>query len=143
MVQTSLTVVNLQDLQRAMREVPRELGKEVRRELRPIANEVKADAARNASWSRRIPRSLSVRIQFGRRPSVRIEARRQIAPHARPFEGAAGKPRFRHPVFGNRDRWVNQATRPYLLPAIRSRQTSVARRMRIAVERAVARHGLR
>ena len=56
-------------------------------------------------------------------------------PHARPYEGISQQGStsyFRHPVFGNREVWVSQNTRPYLWPAVRGR----ARDMRAAVEQA-------
>lgn len=143
MVQVTLAVLGAASLRQRLGEVPKSLQAEVRRELRPIAYEVRDEARSNASWSSRIPRSLSVRIRFGRRPAVNIEARRQVAPHARPFEGAGGRGSFRHPVFGNRRSWVSQRTRPFLLPALNARRSAIAVRMSRVVDRAVARHGLR
>jgi hypothetical protein len=76
----------------------------------------------NASWSRRIPGALQVRPLTGARSAgvfLRVNSAR--APHARAFEGLGRRATrfFRHPVFGNRDVWVDEATRPFMVPAVR------------------------
>jgi hypothetical protein len=53
---------------------------------------------------------------------VRVSA---SVPHARPYEGISQQGStsyFRHPVFGNRENWVSQATRPYAWPAVLGRR---------------------
>jgi hypothetical protein len=93
---------------------------EVRIALRPAvleAGNLIADAAKaNASWSGRIPGAISVTSNLTSSGGAVIRVDSTTAPHARPYEGRSGSP-FRHPVFGNRDNWVSQATRPFLKPA--------------------------
>lgn len=108
-----------------LRALVRELGvmtPVVRRELRTGFREVgrgAADAAKaDASWSSRIPKAISVRPLTGARTAgVYLRVNSARAPHARPYEGIGGQATFRHPVFG-RNRWVAEATRPYLTPAV-------------------------
>jgi hypothetical protein len=75
----------------------------------------------NASWSRRIPGSIIVRPLTGvRSAGVFLRTNSNRAPHARAYEGLGRRANrfFRHPVFGNRDVWVDEATRPFLVPAV-------------------------
>lgn len=97
---------------------PPELRKAMRPALKAAAEPIVADAKARASWSTRIPRAISLGVRFGRRdPGVSIRVRRGVAPHGRAHEGITGNATFRHPVFGHRDRWVDQGTRSYLAPA--------------------------
>ena len=102
----------------ALRDVPRELRPQVRKALKSGGEGIRARAAQEASWSRRIPRSLRVRTRFGgTRAGVYVTASRLAAPQARPFEGITGNAEFRHPVPGT-GRWVSQKVRPFLAPAV-------------------------
>lgn len=98
------------DLKAAGTKLPRQLGKR----LKQAGELVAVDARQRASWSTRIPGSIRV---TGGATSVSIKAGGPKAPHAAPYEGAAGQATFRHPVYGNRHAWRTQATRPYLRPA--------------------------
>lgn len=123
--------------------VPVEQRKAVRPVLQGAGYEVRDLAARNASWSSRIPGSLRVRVTFtGPRPGVYVYADGKRAEHARPFEGMTGRNPFRHPVFGDRERWVAQAARPFLVPALRAKQGDVQRAIQQAVMEAFAKAGV-
>lgn len=50
---------------------------------------------------------------------------------------------FRHPVFGNREEWVSQATRPYAWPAIRGRIPQITADVGTAYENAARECGFR
>lgn len=77
----------------------------------------------NAGWSTRIPGSISLRVSTSAsRAGVTLRTNAATAPHARPYEGIAAGGSFRHPVFGNRNVWVAQATRPFLRPAVETTQ---------------------
>jgi hypothetical protein len=79
------------------------------------------DARSRASWSSRIPGAISVTSTVTEtRLSVQLRVSAKQAPHARPYEGLGQGGSFRHPVYGHRDRWVTQATRPYALPAVKA-----------------------
>jgi hypothetical protein len=96
----------------------------------PITMQAKA----NASWSRRIPGAITMRTSYsGSRAGVYIRVNSAQAPHARPYEGVEGNPAFRHPVYGG-DKWVTQATRPFVAPAIRAG----APRVKAGVEQAIS-----
>lgn len=109
------------EFRRALRQLDNELAKGLTRELRKVIREhVVPDAKSNASWSSRIPRNIRPMVQ-ARRLGVRVSSRG--APHARPFEGISKGARgsrgsFRHPLFGDRDNWFEQSTRPFLTPAM-------------------------
>lgn len=129
-------------LAQMLREVPEDIRRELARELNALGQDVRATAAANASWSRRIPRSLNVRTTFGNRAGVTITARSAVAPHARPFEGVGGNAAFRHPLFGDRETWVNQATRPYLLDAADAHRPALVRAAVEAIDAALTRSRL-
>lgn len=126
----SLHFADASDLLRALRRIPKELHRGVRKPLRELGLDTMREAQTNASWSSRIPRALSVRVSLAsNRPGVSIRASLKAAPHARALEGIIDDP-FKHPVFGDYSTWVSQAARPYLLPAThaagpRLRQTVV------------------
>ncbi|WP_160051429.1 HK97 gp10 family phage protein [Nocardiopsis sp. FR26] len=97
---------------------PEDLRKSLRPRMKAAGQPILADARRRASWSTRIPRALRLATSFTRRQAgVSIVASQRIAPHARPLEGIRGNRTFRRPVFGDRETWVEQNTRPYLVPA--------------------------
>lgn len=130
----------VRDLQR----IPTDLRKELRPRLRTAGEQVMASAKASASWSSRIPGALSLRVSFaGDRAGVYIEANAKRAPHARVYEGLMADP-FRHPVFQNKRRdaaWVEQAARPFLLPAARGGYEAVVDAVGDAIDTVLAQHG--
>lgn len=86
---------------------------------------VAQDAKRRSSWSSRIPGTIRVETSVGEnREGVKIRAGGPGAPHARPYEGLSVRGDvFRHPVYGNRENWVEQETRPFLFPAAAAMQS--------------------
>lgn len=130
-------------LARRLAAVPAGARRSTAKALRRTAEEVKVDAASNASWSSRIPDSLVVQVRFaGRYPGAVIIARASIAPHARPYEGIGGNAYFKHPLFGNRDKLQLQATRPFLRPAVLQAGSELPDRLAAAVDEAVKATGL-
>lgn len=108
-----------------MRALPRELRKEMRPKLRKAGEVVVRDARARARWSTRIPGTIRIRTSFRvHRESVEVIAGGKRAPHARPYEGLSRDP-FRHPLFGNREAWVSQPARPFLLPAAKAKRGEV------------------
>lgn len=98
--------------------IPKEMRRMLRPGLRKAGGRVLTRARSNASWSTRIPGATRIAVKFaGREPGVSIVTNAKRAPHARPYEGITGEATFRHPVFGNREVWVTQRTRPFLAPA--------------------------
>lgn len=106
------------ELAKDLGKIPAELRKAMRPALKAAAEPIVADAKGRASWSRRIPRAISLSVRFASRdPGVSIRVRRGAAPHGRAYEGITGNASFLHPVHGHRKRLVVQETRPYLAPA--------------------------
>lgn len=106
------------DLRKIGDGVGRNLGKEFKRAAGPVAQQARA----NASWSSRIPGAISVGVSSSRRfPGAQIKVSKDKAPHARLFEYPGRGGSFRHPVYGNREVWVEQRGRPFIRPAVREK----------------------
>lgn len=93
--------------------------------MRAAAEIIAAEARRlAASWSVQVP------------PSVRVSGGGTSAT----VSSAAGPsypnevPRVRHPVFGHRDRWVDNAYRPFLAPAAAAKADAAAAEVAKAVD---------
>ncbi len=131
-------------LQRDLGKIEPELRKKLRPALKTAAEPIVADAKQRASWSARIPRAITLSIRFAKRdPGVSMRVRRTIAPHGRPYEGIRGNATFRHPVFGHRDRWVSQDTKPYLAPAAEAGMDGALAATVAAVDETAREHGFR
>lgn len=126
--------------------LPREVHRRLRPRLRRAGEITLAKARANASWSSRIPASMSLTVSFSKRaPGVTIVASLDQAPHARAFEGIVSET-FRHPVFevsGRDTPWVVQAARPYLRPAAQATGGAVVDEAIAAVDEALAGTGWR
>jgi hypothetical protein len=118
---------------------------EVRRELRPKFRTVVAptvDKVKDkASWSTRIPGATKLSTSLGRRPGVRIVVNAKKAPHARPYEDRGQWGAFRHPVFGHRDRWVAQRSRPFLFNTVAADADRIAQGVADVVPEVARKHG--
>ena len=131
-----------------LEEVPKAAQAQVRRSVREAAEDVRRQAAQDASWSRRIPGSLVVRVSFaGARAGAYVAASARLAPDARPYESILGNAQFRHPLnFPNQRKggpiWVNQPSRPFLAPALERGQDKAVDRINDAVTRGLADAGL-
>lgn len=122
----------------------RAMSTEVRRGLRPTlqqaARPIVAQARANASWSTRIPGAIRLSVL---KRGVEIRVSRKKAPHARPYEGITGKSSFRHPLFGNREVWVEQHTRPFLEPAVKAHGAQVTEKVTRLIDKVARQHGYR
>nr|MDT0660865.1 hypothetical protein [Micromonospora sp. DSM 115978] len=129
--------------------IPREVRRGLRPALQQTGEAVAQDARRRASWSRRIPGAIRVKVLYGKRTQgVVVTVARRRAPHARPFEGIGGRrsgsaATFRHPLFGNAQRWYTQATRPFLHPAAQAKAAVTRRLVVRVVDDAARAHGFR
>lgn len=107
---------------KALGKVPLELRRELRPQLRAAGQHILDDMKRRASYSTRIPGATRMTVSFSARGGgIRFRVMASRAPHARVLErgnlgGRAAT--FRHPVFGDPDVWVSQATRPFFFPAV-------------------------
>lgn len=131
---------------RDLARIPEDLRAATRTKLRAAGSTVLREAASNASWSSRIPAAMSLQTSLtGRTPGVAIVVNTARAPHARPFEGIVADT-WRHPVFERSGRptpWVEQAARPYLLPAARSGYDVVVAGVEEAIDEVLSKAGFR
>lgn len=81
------------------------------------AGDLVADRARGkiSGTSQRIADSIRV---MANNKGVQVKAGGAKAPHAAAFENDGKAGTFRHPVFGNREVWVDQTAHPFLLPSL-------------------------
>lgn len=119
--------------------MPDDLRKSLRPKLLDAARVVVREAQSNASWSSRIPGAIKAGASVTSSGGALVRVDRKAAPHARPYEGVGlGTDMFRHPVFGNRDVWVSQKTRPFLFPALQSKQDEARSKIAEAVKSATS-----
>lgn len=128
------------DLRKIGDGVGRNLGKEFKKAAGPVASQAKA----NASWSTRIPGAITVGVSSSRRyPGAQIKVSKEKAPHARLFEFPGRGGSFRHPVYGNREVWVDQKGRPFIRPAVRAKGGEFINACDRAVDETARAHGFR
>jgi len=140
-VQVSGTDQVLQ-LRRDLLKVPQEAQRGLRRAVREIGSDVQQTSQANASWSSRIPGAHFMRVSLSQsRPGVFIRVDHNKAPHARPYEGIL-QWTFRHPVYGDRENWVEQQSRPYLVPALESNEGQAFTAIRSTVDEVLSKLGL-
>lgn len=110
------------ELARTFGRLPTEMAEGLRRELPVAGQRLLRLSQANSSWSGRIPGAHYIRARLSRTGGVEVGVDASKAPHARPYEGlSSGGSRgfFRHPVYGDPDiPWQQQATRPFLKPAV-------------------------
>lgn len=135
---------SFRDFQRTLQKMAPDTRKGLNRELRQVLEgDVLPDARRNAGWSSRIPSAIRPQVTTTRL-ALRVSAK--DAPHAYPFEGISRGGRagfFRHPVFGNRNVWVSQNTRPFLQPAFDKNREQAVRAAEQAVDKAARAAGFK
>lgn len=125
----------LEALVKDLGKVPPELRKALRPALKKVAGPILADAKRRASFSKRIPKAIRISVTYGKKTAgVRLVVNRKRAPHARPIENLGQKGTFRHPLFGNLDRWTTQQAKPFLFPAVFAHSAAVSKAVDATVE---------
>lgn len=133
----------LGDLSRALKQAGRgDLQKRMRANIRDAARPVLADVKQSArsipaqpgpptsGLRRRMAAATGLRI---RRDGVRIAVSETRMGSQRSLPRNMEKHSFRHPVFGNRDRWVVQAGHPWFYGTVRRHETSLRRAVLAAV----------
>lgn len=116
---------------------------ELRRGVREAAGPMVAAVRANYGWSPRIAGAVRAKPSFrARGASVSIEVDAKRAPHARPIEHGGEGGTFRHPVYGNRNNWVDQQARPSFYPAV-GRSVATEAAMRLVMERVALKAGFR
>jgi hypothetical protein len=131
-----------------MARLPNEARRKLRPALRASGEDMAADARTRAGWSSRIPATIKVRSSFrADREGVEIVAGGPSAPHARPYEGlsSGSSGKFRHPVYADAANltrkgwtWVDQATRPFLMPAAEAGVEKATQNLTAALDAAAA-----
>lgn len=141
----SVDADDFRNFQRTLKQLDQTVSRELNRELRRVLNATIVPAARaNASWSSRIPGAIKPTVG-----TTKIGARvaSKQAPHGRAFEGLAkglrSRSSFRHPVFGNRNVWVSQATRPFLAPAFDTHAAAATKAAEQAIDSAARAAGFK
>lgn len=119
--------IDVKALRRAARDLKLsdpEASKALRLGLKAAAQVVALDAKKNSDWSTRIPGT--IKASSSGAISAKVKAGGPNAPHAAALENNGKPGKFRHPVFGNDQVWVDQPARPYLGPAADKNQDVVA-----------------
>lgn len=108
-------------LAQQMHQVPMELRRELRPKLRAAGEQIRQEMQSTAAgFSTRIPGAIRMTTGFGSKTGgVRIFVDAGRAPHARPLENMGQAGTFRHPVFGDRDNWVEQQAHPFFFPVVK------------------------
>lgn len=116
-----------------------------RKTMRPAINRagrlVLGQMRTNAAWSTRIPGAVSMRAATGGTVGVTFRVNATRAPHARPIEHDGQPGTFRHPVYGNRKVWRDQAARPFFYRAVQDKADQVVEALGDAIEQAAREHG--
>ncbi|GIH91939.1 HK97 gp10 family phage protein [Planobispora siamensis] len=135
---------DLRKLIRDLGKLPADMRRELRPEMRKAGQRALVKARANAAWSSRIPAATKLSVSFAKkRPGAVIRVDKGRAPHARPLENLGRRGSFRHPVFGDRDRWVAQRARPFLFSAAAEAWRAIDADITAAVDRAARRHGFK
>lgn len=109
------------------------LEKELRTGIAAAGEIIAVKARENASFSTRIPGTIMVRR---RGLNVQVRAGGNAAPHAPSLEHGGKPGKFRHPLFGNRQVWVDQPAHPFLgVDDVTAEAAVVA--LNVAVDRAL------
>lgn len=136
--------LELSQLARDLHRMPAATKRRMRKTFSDAAQPMLSDAKQRASWSSRIPGAISVQVtSTDVRLGVVLRISAAAAPHARPYEGMGTGGSFRHPVYGNRENWVSQATRPYAWPAVKAASDKVIPAIGDAYEDAARECGFR
>lgn len=129
-----IDTTDLYDLSKRLQGVDKKLATAMKREMRKVAEPIRARVASEASWSKRIPGATKVSTRFtARTQQVIVTVNRTQAPHARPLENEGREGFFKHPIpvraAGSRrgrlrqavkGNQVKQRARPFFAKAINS-----------------------
>ncbi len=125
-------------LARDLRALPVRMQARVRRALAEAGVDLAGRIRSNASWSSRIPNAVSVSsiVIAGKdiRTTVTVDGAK--APEAAPLENQGRPGRFRRPVYGYRDRIVEQDAHPFIAPAVLASTEPTAKKVLDAIDQA-------
>jgi hypothetical protein len=127
-------IPELRKFMRDLKKVSPALAKELRKSFRGSAKKVSDQARRNAPRKTgKLARSITPRVS-----SAGVAAVVAKAPHARITEFGG-----RHPVFGNKEKWVEHQAHPYLFSAAEQHRGEFLRQADLAVKKAAREAGFR
>lgn len=132
-----ISAVGLSDLARDLKNADPLLLKELRTGIRKAAEPARQQVKQNAAGvSPRIAAAIPpARVSFAKRgASVRIVVNAKKAPHARPLENKGRPGKFRHPLFGNRNRWISQPAKPFFWSGVRQADPTINREMNRVID---------
>jgi len=129
----SLEIQGLGQFLKELKQLDPALAKSWRTRVRKVVDDVAKDARRRAPKKRGT-------LQKGIRPSVTQKGASLLskAPHARIFEFGG-----RHPVYGNRNNWVNQPAKPHIFPAVNAGRPNVEKEALAAFDDAASEIGFK
>lgn len=122
---------------KALRSAAPEIAVDLRTELRAAGDIVAQEAKKNAdevSPDGRISKTIKTRVSGA---TVSVVMGGPGAPHAAPIEHGGQSGSFRHPVFGNKQVWVEQAAHPMLHPALTAAKPAAEEAAIHALDKAV------
>ena len=133
----SIDTSELRGLARSLRKVSPEVGKVLREELRATGELVAVEARAIASGvSSGVAATIRTRLSNTQVSVVAgIGERAGHVGQARAFEHMGLPGTFRHPVYGNRNAWVDQSAHPFLGPAFAHKADEVVPRLMSSLDR--------
>ncbi|MFJ9848572.1 hypothetical protein [Streptomyces sp. NPDC101150] len=127
--------------------LPKELRKELRQAARPLAQRAK-DRVRSiptrgrghTGLRARVARGVGIRAAVGRNPAVKITTSMTNPDEAAIPRGLDSPRGWRHPVFGNRNKWVSQHTYgPWFMETMREGGDDIKRDVKQVMDEAANR----
>lgn len=124
-----------------LRAPAKQVQKEVRAGIRAIPSKGQSRRAGSRSLRADLAKSVSIQVRTsGRKAGVYVFMNPRKMPDRKKalpayFEGTPRYARLRHPVFGNREKWVTQRPHPYFTRATASAQAMAARAAEKVVDR--------
>lgn len=147
-IEVGVEIRNLGQILRDVKAFQPKLATGIRREIRNAAkvaakaaqDEVRGGGQSSTGLREGIARGIRVSISTGARSSgVRIVSSGSgLDASRKPMVKAYNSPSFRHPVFGNANRWVTQAGRPYFGSVIARHKGEVQQGIERALDDALA-----
>jgi len=118
---------------------PGVIQRELRRGVVKAADPIRLAVIASATFSSRIPQAVKAKARFSASEAhVRVYVDAKMAPEAAPINNRGRGGNFRHPVYGNRDVWVNQKAIPFFDAGVRAGEAEADRAMLECMDRTAA-----
>lgn len=143
-LEVTVTNADLRQMYLDLKAVEGNLQVDLRRAINACTAPIVQGIQQEAGWSTRIPGAVHGKVSFGAKSAgVAVTVNARIAPEAAPLENKGKPGLFRHPVFGNRDTWVNQSARPFFYAGAARAQKTIDAQMRQILDDVAAKAGFR